>query len=399
MLTDTLPNGLRLAISEDRVAPVTAVHVAYGTGTSSEGPREGELAHLFEHMMFEGSRHVAPGEHVALLAAHGGMVDARTHADCTTYASIVPSHCTDLTLWLEAERLAHLRDGLTAESLERQRAVVRNEHLQRRAGVPYGAAQSDLCERLFPLPHPYHTSMARRAELDAASLDGVIAFHERHYFPGNAVLAVCGDVDSARVRDRVAEWFGAVPARPVPPRPDVAYRPLGGEVRETLRAAVPRPRVYAAWRGPGEGGDDVGALLVAVAILYGGQRGRLRRLGREATLVLETRAGTSFLHGWTTPDEDAALAEKEYLAVFDELAESGPDEEEVRRAARLLDTARLTAGASVGGRAHETAAGLLRGAPPLPYDDVTPERVRGVVAEVFDARNRVVLTYLPAGAT
>jgi len=405
-LDERLPNGLRLVVDTDRVAPVAAVTVAYRAGSSVEGPGEGELAHLFEHMMFEGSARVAPGEHVALLTAYGGLVNGRTQPDCATYSSVVPNHLVELVLWLEAERLASLPAGLTPASLDRQRAVVRNEHRQRRAGVPYGSASSDLAERLFPPGHPYHTSMARRADLDGASLATVEAFFRLHYTAANAVVAVCGDVDAAAVREWTHACFGPLPPS-VPPPPVTGPRPAGG-ARETVAAPVPRPRVYVAWAAPADGTPEHDDLVPAMAVLTGGQRARLRRLAAEcdavagASLGIDSRsAGPSFVSGWVAPADGVppAVAEEAFVAALRDLAARPPREEEVARAARLLETATLTRDAPLGGRAYTRATGALLHGDPARRPAVTacPAAVARAAGSVFGT-DPVSLTYVPAGA-
>lgn len=411
---ERLGNGLRLLVDEDHVAPVVAVSVAYGAGSRCEGDGEGELAHLFEHMMFEGSAHVAPGEHVALLAATGGSANGRTQPDCTTFSSVVPAHCAELVLWLEAERLANLPAGLTPESLDRQRAVVRNEHRQRRVGVPYGSALSDLGERLFPPGHPYHTSMARRTDLDRATLPAVEAFFRRHYVPANAVVAVCGDVEAGEVRRWAEAYFGAIPGGDVPAPVEAPLEPLPGEVRDAVDAAVPMPRTYVAWRAPVEGTPEYDAFAVASAALAVGAGSRLRRLVRDSPVVADAvlavqgrAAGPSFAYGYVTPRPGATLADAE--AVFDEAVRGLTEtltEGEVARAARLLTTAHLHQVSPLGGRAYTLSTGALLQDDPraaldraAAYAAVTPERARTVAATVLRPDERVVRTFLPKAAS
>jgi predicted Zn-dependent peptidase len=408
LVDERLPNGLRLVVAEDHTTPAVAVTVTYGAGTRDEGPGEGELAHLFEHMMFEGSANVGPGEHLALLLAAGGAGTGITQADCTTFASVVPSNCVELLLWLEAERLANLPGGFSQESLDRQRAVVRNEHRQRRVAVPYGSALSDLAERLYPPGHPYHTSMRRRTELEGATLGTVEAFFRRYYVPGNAVVAVCGDVDVAAVREWVGAYFGPVPAAPVSRCPVPVPRPLPAEVRETVEARVPRPRTYLGWLGPADGTSEFDALALAVTVLGAGEGCRLRRAARDGDVLLDAglavqprAAGASLVHAYAIPAPGVApeVAERAVLDVLLGLAADPPTEAETARAVLLHEHARLHQVAALGGRARTIATdALLHDRLARPAErDVEPAAIAAAAARVLGA-HPVVRTFLPAAA-
>jgi predicted Zn-dependent peptidase len=224
-----LDNGLVACVSPNRSIPVVAVSLWYGVGSADEVAGRTGLAHLFEHLMFQGSRHVGKGEHFTLIQSVGGRANAATGPDGTFYYERLPSHHLELALWLEAERLAHLADALDSSTLTNQRDVVRNERRWRIDNQPYGDAEEQLQSLLYPADHPYaHEVIGSMDDLAAASLDDVRAFFTTYYAPANAVLAVVGDVDVPSAMRMVERHFGGLPAgNRAPPR--------------TIPAAIPRP--------------------------------------------------------------------------------------------------------------------------------------------------------------
>ena len=214
-----LPNGLRLIISEDHLAPVAAVNVWYNVGSKHEVPGKTGFAHLFEHVMFQGSAHVGKAEHIALVQAAGGTMNGTTWLDRTNYYETMPSHQLELALWLEADRLGSLLDALSQENLDNQRDVVKNEKRWSYDNRPYGTWNEKLQAHLFPKEHPYHhPTIGSMADLDAASLEDVKEFFRTYYAPNNAVLAIVGDFEPERARDWVERYFGGIPANPSIPR-------------------------------------------------------------------------------------------------------------------------------------------------------------------------------------
>ena len=226
-----LANGLRVIVAEDHLAPVVAVNVWYDVGSKHEVPGKTGFAHLFEHVMFQGSRHVAKAEHVALIQAAGGTMNGSTWLDRTNYFETLPAHQLELGLWLEADRMATLLDALSQENLDNQREVVKNEKRWSYDNRPYGSWQEKLQAHLFPPEHPYHHStIGSMDDLDAASLEDVSAFFRTYYAPNNAVLSVVGDVETADVARR-----GGALLRPDP-----------GQSRRSRRSATCRCRRRSA---------------------------------------------------------------------------------------------------------------------------------------------------------
>lgn len=409
----TLVNGLRVIVAPDRVAPVVGINLWYDVGSKHEQPGKTGFAHLFEHFMFQGSRHVAKAEHLGVVQGAGGVCNATTYFDRTNYFETLPSHQVELGLWLEADRMATLLDALSQENLDNQRDVVKNEKRQAYDNRPYGSFYEKLMAAVFPPGHPYHhTPIGSMEDLDAASLDDVQSFFRTWYVPNNAVLTVAGDVDEQPVIDMVERYFG--PIEPNEELPAYRLRDPGPAApsRQTVPDDVPLERIHVGYRCPAYGTRAFDALEVATQILAGGRGSRLhKRLVREeqvaqdvALFALPLVAGSSIAAGWVTvrPDSDVATAE----AILDEelrrMTREPVTDDELVRALALIESAELLALSSV----DEVADRLSMYAtyfdrPELinehlgRYLAVDAEAVRDVCADVFATDARAVLTYLP----
>jgi len=411
-----LPNGLRVLLSHDHRAPIVAVNLWYDVGSRHEKPGKTGFAHLFEHMMFQGSANVAKGEHFALLQAAGGTLNASTWLDRTNYHDTLPSHELELALWLEADRLASLLPAMTQEKLDNQREVVKNERRWSVDNQPYGTWDEKLQELLFPDGHPYHHStIGSMADLDAASLADVSEFFAAHYAPNNAVLTVAGDFDGDAALAMIEKHFGPIGAnRSIPSAPSFAIDPIiGAEVREIVPDRVPLPRVYGAFRMPTFGTDGFDALEVAVDLLGTGRASRLyRTLVREQQLAQDVSVfafpvigGAAIFTLWATarPGVGHEALEAALFAEVDGLAESGPTDAELERV-RNLHTAsvessleriaeradRLSMYACLFDQPERINSEVSR------YVAVDAARVRDAMAGSLRPDNRVVLTYIPA---
>ena len=410
-----LENGLRLIVAEDHLAPVVAINVWYDVGSKHEQPGKTGFAHLFEHVMFQGSRHVAKAEHIALIQAAGGTMNGTTWLDRTNYFETLPSHQLDLGLWLEADRMATLLDALSQENLDNQREVVKNEKRWSYDNRPYGSWQEKVQAHLFPEDHPYHHStIGSMEDLDAASLDDVKAFFQTYYAPNNAVLSVVGDVDTGAVRTSVERYFGAIPANPaIPPLADLALPPtLGREIREVVHDRVPLPRIYVGFRAPVFGDPRLDALEVAGQIAAGGKGSRLhRRLVRDeriaqdvALFTLGFIGGASVAAGWATarPGIPVERVEAAFHEELERLAVEPVSDDELARARALIEADELGALQRVEERADRLSMyATLFDRPALinemleRYLAVTPEAILEAAAATFRPDNRLVLTYLP----
>jgi predicted Zn-dependent peptidase len=412
-----LPNGLRLIISEDHLAPVAAVNIWYAVGSKHEQPGKTGFAHLFEHVMFQGSAHVGKAEHIALVQAAGGTMNGTTWLDRTNYFETMPAHQLELALWLEADRMGTLLDALSQENLDNQREVVKNEKRWSYDNRPYGSWQEKLQGHLFPPEHPYHHStIGSMEDLDAASLEDVQGFFRTWYAPNNAVVSVVGDVDTAAVRAAAERYFGGLAANPsIPGLGDLALPPtLGGERRETVRDRVPLPRVYFGFRAPVFGDTRLDALDVAGQILAGGKGSRLnRRLVRDeriaqdvALFTLGFVGGASICAGWATvrPGIEVSRVEAAFLEELERLATEPVTADELARAHALVEADELGSLQRVEERADRLSMYATLFDDPdlinrmLPrYLAVTPEAILEVAAQVYRPDNRLVLTYLPDG--
>jgi zinc protease len=277
----TLANGLRVVLHPDRSLPLVAVNLWYHVGSKNERPGRTGFAHLFEHMLFQGSEHVGTNDHFRYVQQVGGVANGSTWYDRTNYYETLPGHQLDLGLWLESDRMGFLLPAITAENLETQRQVVMNERRQRVENQPYGRAGERLRELLYPPDHPYHWPVIGYMEdIAAATLDEVRAFFRTYYAPNNAVLTLAGDLDPASALERVEAYFGEISAGPpLPPlAPSVGDPPpLGGERRAVLEDDVRLPRIYIACRTPAFGQRLWYAADLLAAVLAGGKSSRLYR--------------------------------------------------------------------------------------------------------------------------
>ena len=416
---ERLPNGLRLIIAEDHLVPVAAINLWYGVGSKHEQPGKTGFAHLFEHVMFEGSAHVGKAEHMALVQAAGGVMNGSTWLDRTNYYETMPSHEVELAIWLEADRMGTLLDALSQENLDNQREVVKNEKRQSYDNRPYGSWSERMFGALFPESHPYHhPTIGSMEDLDAASLEDVSSFFRLHYAPNNAVITIVGDVEPAKVRAWVAHYFGGIPANPnLPVRlPDLSLPPtLGGEIREIVPDRVPLPRLFWGFRAPVYGDPRLDALDLAGQILAGGKGSRLhRRLVREERLAQDVAifsmgftGGASVTAGWATarPGTDLERLEVVFWEELERIAREPISPDELERARALTEADELGALMRVDERADRLSMYATLFDDPelinrmLPrYLSVTAEDIQRVAADVFRPDNRVVLTFLPVGA-
>jgi zinc protease len=274
-----LGNGLRVVILRAPSLPLVAVNLWYHVGSKNERPGRTGFAHLFEHMLFQGSEHVGTNEHFRQIQLVGGVANGSTWYDRTNYYETVPAHHLDLALWLESDRMGFFLPALTEENLNNQRDVVMNERRQRVENQPYGRAGETLNELLYPADHPYHWPViGYMDDIAAATLEDVRAFFSTYYTPSNAVISVVGDVDPAEVLERVDAWFGEIPAGPpVPPVRVPAPAPRGEARRALLPEDVHLPRVYIGFRAPAYGERSWYAADLLASVLAGGKSSPLYR--------------------------------------------------------------------------------------------------------------------------
>ena len=411
-----LPNGLRVILSRDERAPIVAVNLWYDVGSRHEKAGKTGFAHLFEHMMFQGSANVAKGEHFDLVQGAGGTLNASTWLDRTNYFETLPSHELELALWLESDRLASLLPAMTQEKLDNQRDVVKNERRWSVDNQPYGSWDEKMQALLFPEDHPYHHStIGSMEDLSAASLDDVQEFFTAYYAPNNAVLTIAGDFDPGSALALVEKHFGPIAANPaIPPAPSTAVDPIiGAEVREDVPDRVPLPRIYAAYRMPTFGSEGFDALEVAIDLLGSGRASRLyRSLVREqqvaqdvTTFAFPVIGGAAIFTIWATARPGIAhqTLETALWNEVDRLTTDGPADDELERVRNLHAAGVESSMERISERADRLSMYACLFDQPerintevSRYAAVGAERVREAMAASLRPDNRVVLTYLPA---
>lgn len=268
----TLTNGLRVVLARDPRIPIVALNLWYHVGSKNEQPERTGLAHLFEHLLFEGSENVGKGEHFRYVQEAGGVANGSTWYDRTNYFETLPSHQLDLGLWLESDRLGFLLPGLDQEKLDNQRDVVINERRQRVDNQPYGRASERLHELVFDPGHPYRWPVIGSVEhLEATTLDDVRDFFGTFYSPNNAVLTLAGDIDPDDALRRVEHWFGEIERGPAVSRPVVPESSLHKARRDVLADRIQLPRVYVAAHASHYGTDSWLAADLLTTALAGGK--------------------------------------------------------------------------------------------------------------------------------
>ena len=413
--TRTLPNGLRIVISPDHRVPTVTVNLWVNVGSRHEVAGRTGFAHLFEHLMFQGSRNVASGEHFSLLMAQGGRLNATTWFDRTNYFENVPTGALDLALWLEADRHGHLLDAVNQTNLDNQRDVVKEEKRQRYDNVPYGNAMRDIYAATFPPDHPYHhPTIGSMDDLDAASVEDVHAFFRRYYGPNNTVLTLVGDIAPEDGFARVERYFGSLPASAEPARPNLPQVPaLEAPVRVEVVGHVPNDRLHLAFRLPVESDPDYLAAALAIEAFGGLSMSQLvRRLVRDEQVANSVQAFTlGFVDGVSLAlltIDVATGADPDYVegAFLEELTgflQRGPGEAELEAAHAQAERAWLSSLASIDERAdHISHCALLHDDPGYlnTFLDNLAAVTRADVLRVANAwlqpHSRAVVAYLAA---
>ena len=416
--TYTLPNGLRVTLSEDHSAPVVAVNLWYHVGSANERAGRTGFAHLFEHMLFQGSENVGANEHFELVQRAGGTLNGSTWLDRTNYYETVPSNQLALALWLEADRMARLLPAMTQAKLDGQRDVVKNERRWSMDNQPYGTWWERLPALVYPPEHPFHHSLIGSMEdLDAASLDDVAQFFATYYTPDNAVLTIAGDFDPAEARRLVDELFGPI-ARGSgrPPLPPMELPPtFGRTLRERVEDDVPLPRVFLACRIPAFGTAEHYAAEVCATVLGTRQGSRLARaLVREQQVASEAHAFTYDLpkgadvlvcDAVARPGVSAEQLEAAIAAEVERVRADGVTESEVERALALIEAAFTLGLQSAADRADQLSRfATYFGDPAIAnaqvdaYRAVTAERVNAFARAYLGEDNRAFLVYVPRAA-
>jgi zinc protease len=411
----TLANGLDVIVHESHQVPIVSVNVWYHVGSKNERPGRTGFAHLFEHLMFEGSEH-HPAGYFSPLQRAGGLLNGSTNNDRTNYWEVVPTSAVDLALWMESDRMGYLLPAVTPERFETQRDVVLNERRQNYENRPYGMALMAISAALYPPEHPYHWMTIGAAEdLRAMRLDDVQTFFRTYYHPANASLALAGDIETTRAFDLAEQYFGDLAPGPVP-SPVTARAALSREHRLLLEDRVELPRLYMAWHSPAMFADDDAEMDLLADLLANGKTSRLyrtlvyeRRIAVDVSAYQGSRELESYflLAATAAPGQSltdiASAVDAEVQAVIDQ----GPSTAEMERAAAQIEAHflyRLQTVGGFGGKSDQlNAYNVFCGDPGYfsrdvaRYREATQEGVRAAAARVLRFDARVLLGVVPHG--
>jgi zinc protease len=412
----TLGNGLDVLLHEDHSCPIVAVNLWYHVGSKNEQPGHTGFAHLFEHLMFEGSKHYDKGYFQPLQSA-GASLNGSTNADRTNYWEVVPANALELALWMESDRMGYLLPALTQTKFANQRDVVLNERRQNYENRPYGLAPMAMLAALFPDDHPYHwTTIGEVADLHAVQLDEVRRFFSTYYHPANASLSLAGDFDSddalALARAYFEELPGGPAVAPVSPEPTT----LGVGRRLLLEDRVELPRIYIAWLTVPMFAEGDADLDLAADILANGKTSRLyrrlvfeERIATDVSAAQNSREIAGFLQVAATaaPGHSLAALERPILEEIARLAAEGPTDEEIERGrvqAEAQFMFRLQTVGGFGGKSDQLNAYNTFLDEPAYFDrdlaryhDVTARSLRDAVHRFLDNDRRVTLSIVPRG--
>ena len=422
---ETLPNGLTVVYHVDHSTPVAAVLLWYNVGSKMEQPGKTGFAHLFEHMMFKGSKNVADGQHWALLEAAGGRagadINGTTDTDRTNYFEQIPSNQLELALWLESDRMGTLTETLTQQKLDNQREVVKNERRQSIDNQPYGGWYEKAGEALFPDGHPYHHSViGSMTDLSNASVADVRGFFKTYYAPNNAVLVVAGDIDVPQAKALVQKYFGPIPRGPTaPPLANMKVPTVVGQEQRIVvqDAQAPAPAIYVVYRVQPAKDPSAPVVTLLADVMGGGRSSRLYDALVRRQQVATNVAGFNFGYAdgadmlvfqalgkpGSNPDslEKALLAE---LAGASSFTQSELDRARASERFAFVDGLQTTGG--FGGRADRLAEGWTFFHDPDhvnkvlgDFDRVKLADLNAVARDRLVPTNRVVLVYVPVKKT
>jgi zinc protease len=413
----TLANGLDVLLHEDHACPIVAVNLWYHVGSKNERPGHTGFAHLFEHLMFEGSQHHDRGYFQPLQGA-GATLNGSTNADRTNYWEVVPAGALELALWMESDRMGYLLPALTEAKFSNQRDVVLNERRQNYENRPYGLAPMALLAALFPAEHPYHwTTIGEIADLEAVSLDEVHAFFRRYYHPANASIALAGDIDADEALTLVDRYFGDIDSGDRVERVS-ASAVLPRDLRIQFEDRVELPRLYLAWLTPAMFAEGDAELDLATDLLANGKTSRLyrrlvfdERIATDVSASQNSREMAGYAQITATAAPGHSLAELEG-AIFEEiarLAAEGPTDEEIERGrvqAEAQFMFRLQTVGGFGGKSDQlNAYNVFLDDPSYftqdlaRYQVVSRASLQEVAARYLDPARRVTLSIVPQGRT
>ncbi len=410
-----LANGLNVILHEDHSAPITAVGITYHVGSKNEKFKRTGFAHLFEHMMFQGSQHVEKGEHFKFLSDIGATINGFTSEDGTTYFESVPSNNLELALYLESDRMGYLLAALTQEKLDNQRDVVKNERRQRVDNVPYGTADEKISKAMYPQEHPYSWPVIGSMEdLSAASLEDVQDFFRTYYAPNNACLVLSGDITPSEAEPLVEKYFGSIPQGKAFDRPVPVPMTMQQQVIEITEDRVQLPRLYVTWHSPASNTREDAVLTVLSSILSRGKNSRLYKSLVYDKQIAQTASasqngmeiGGQFQIQLTAkPQKTLTEIYSAVNAILADVLQNGVTDKEIEKVITNLEARVINSAATVLGKAL-TLSQLyaFTGNPGKinnqmdDYKGITPQEVQAVAKKYLEQPS-MVLSVVPMGKT
>jgi len=410
--TYTLDNGLRVILHEDHGTPLVAVNVWYHVGSKNEKPGRTGFAHLFEHMLFQGSENIRANEHFELVQRYGGVANGTTWYDRTNYFETLPSNVLELGLWLESDRMGFFEKGLTQPKLDNQREVVKNERRTRVDNQPYGTWLEKMTETAYPPEHFYHWPViGYMKDLDAATLDDVKEFFRTYYAPNNAVLTVAGDIDLEKAKELIAVYFDSIPRGPDAPRPVSDFKLPETEKRLVVEDTVQLPKIFMLYHGPKIGTADYYAGDLLSTLLSSGKSSRLyHRLVYELQLAKDVtafvfpleEAGQFHFQATCREGVDPETLENALQKEIDRLSKEEIGEVELERARNRAETDLARQLDAIGDRADHLSANMVYFGDPgrinsemEQYRRVTSSDLAAFSRKYLKSIHRVVAWYVP----
>jgi zinc protease len=410
-----LSNGLTVILHEDHSAPVASVVVMYHVGSKNEKVKRTGFAHLFEHMMFQGSANVGDDQHFKLLQEVGGNINGSTNEDVTNYFEVVPSNELELALYLEADRMGNLLPAMTQEKLDNQRDVVKNERRQRVDNVPYGTAWERISKGMYPETHPYSWPVIGYMEdLSAAQMEDVKDFFRVYYAPNNACLSIAGDIDPAGTKALVEKYFGAIPRGKEIERPAETPVSLGADVLQVAEDKVQLPRLYLAWHSVKQETREDAVMDVLGQILSSGKNSRLfRALSYDRQIAQSVQAfqnsseiaGLFMIIATAKPGHTLTEINAVIDTVLADLLAKGVTQEEIDKVLTGVEADAVNGMSTVLGKSNRMAAyELMLGDPGRintqleRYRDITPAEVLAAAKKYLPVP-RMLLNVVPQGKT
>jgi zinc protease len=409
----TLANGLRVVLNRDGAVPVVSVAVYYNVGSRNERPGRTGFAHLFEHMMFQGSENVPKAGHFQFIMKAGGTMNGTTSSERTNYYETLPANQLPLALWLESDRMRSL--AVTQENLDNQREAVKEEKRLRYDNQPYGQIFDLINEMIYKNFANAHSTIGSMEDLDGASVEDVREFFRIYYAPNNAVLSISGAIEIRTTREMIETYFGDIPPQPLPPDLDVNEpEDVASRYREWEDKLAPFPAFLIGWKIPKRRTPEFNALYLAGKMLYDGDSSRLYQKlvkGDESVVQLfgftDERRGPSsiFIGAIPKPDKDLSKIRDVIMHEIGDIAQFGADPEEMQKVHnQLVNDAVRTRQSSLDRAQHIAEFALYDGDPDLfnaELDEllsVTPDQIRAAVDKYLNTENRALLDVVPTAA-